>query len=265
MKHFEQIPGLPMKPTACLSLAVILSAIACAPTPAEPKPEDTEVWQPEPVVVVPGATGADAPSDAAVLFDGTNLDEWVGPDNKPAGWMVAGGVMTVVKTAGNITTRRSFDNYQLHLEWRIPPNITGDNQARGNSGLFMATVPGGGYELQILDSYLHKTYVNGQAASLYKQTPPLANAMRRPGDWQVYDVIWMRPTFHADGSVNSRARVTVFHNGVLVQNNVTLQGTTEYIGAPRITAHGATPLMLQAHDDPSEPISYRNIWLRELR
>ena len=134
--------------------------------------------------------------------------------------------MTVKKTAGNIETKRSFKNYQLHLEWRVPANITGTGQARGNSGVFLAsTGPGdGGYELQILDSYENKTYVNGQAGSIYKQHPPLVNASRKPGEWQTYDVIWTAPVFNADGTVKSPARVTALHNGVLVQNNAVLDG-----------------------------------------
>src|SRR5580692_2482402 len=148
--------------------------------PPKPKPEDTEVWQPEPKVVTPGAQNSSAPSDAIVLFDGKNLDEWVqNRDKSPAKWTVADGVMTVSKAqgVGNIETKRSFKNYQLHIEWKIPENITGTDQARGNSGVFLAsTGPGdAGYELQVLDSYNNKTYVNGMAGSLYKQSIPLAN------------------------------------------------------------------------------------------
>ncbi|MES2180005.1 MAG: DUF1080 domain-containing protein [Gemmatimonadota bacterium] len=255
-----------MKRTTYLAIALLAPVLANAQTPARaPKPEDTEYYTPEPKVIVPGAMNADAPSDAIRLFDGKNLDEWVGPNNKPAGWTVANGIMTVDKKAGDITTKRNFDNYQLHLEWRIPADISGSGQARGNSGLFLGTGPEGGYELQILDSYVNKTYVNGQAGSIYKQSPPLVNAMRKPGEWQVYDVIWTRPTFNADGSLKTPGRVTAFHNGVLVQNDYALKGTTPYIGPPKYAAHGASPISLQAHGDPSAPISFRNIWLRELQ
>jgi len=154
----------------------------------------------------------------------------------------------------------------MHLEWRIPENVTGSGQARGNSGLFLASIAAGdvGYELQILDSYENKTYVNGQAGSLYKQYPPLVNAMRPRGQWQTYDVIWTAPTFNDDGSVKTKAHVTAFHNGVLIQNNVELKGGTVYIGNPSYHKHGAAPIMLQSHGDPSEPISFRNIWIRPL-
>ena len=231
-------------------------------------PEATEVWEPEPEIVTPGAAGVlTPPADAIVLFDGAGLDQWVSDDKAeaPAQWTVSDGVVTVKKGAGNIRTRRSFTDYQLHLEWRIPDNITGQGQARGNSGLFLAsTGPGDeGYELQILDSYNNRTYSNGQAGAVYKQHSPLVNANRKPGEWQTYDVVWTAPRFNADGSLRSPARVTAFLNGVLVQNDVELQGTTVYVGKPHYKAHGPSPIKLQDHGDPSEPISFRNIWVRE--
>jgi hypothetical protein len=229
------------------------------------KPQDTEVWSPVPKIVTPGKTNADPPSDAVVLFDGRNLDAWItARDKSPAKWTVANGVMTVDKQSGDIQTKRSFRNYQIHLEWRIPENITGKDQARGNSGLYLAATPETGYELQILDSYENTTYVNGQAGSLYKQYAPLVNAMRKPGEWQVYDVVWTAPTFNTDGSMKTPGMVTAFHNGVLVQNNAVLKGGTVYTGQPAYHAHGPAPILLQAHGDPSPPISFRNIWLREL-
>ena len=240
-----------------------------AQQPASPKPEDTEVWQPEPKIVTPGATDAAPPSDAIHLFDGTDLHEWVSAqDHSPAHWDVADGILTVSKTSGtgNIETTRTFRNYQLHLEWRIPENITGSSQARGNSGVFLAsTGPGdAGYELQILDSYNNKTYVNGQVGSLYKQAIPLANPARKPGEWQTYDVVWTAPTFSPDGTVKSPAFATVLLNGVLVENHFQLQGETRYIGKPFYKAFDRAPIKLQAHGDKSEPISFRNIWVREL-
>jgi hypothetical protein len=175
-------------------------------------------------------------------------------------------VLTVNKAVGNIETRRQFRNYQLHLEWRIPEGITGSGQARGNSGLFLAgTGPGdAGYELQILDSWNNSTYVNGQAASVYKQAAPLVNAARPPGQWQTYDVVWTAPTFVADGTLKTPAYVTVLHNGVLVQNHTQLSGETLYIGKPTYHPYDQAPIKLQAHGDKSAPISFRNIWVREL-
>src|SRR6185312_8392070 len=235
-----------------------------------PRHEDTEVYTPVPKVVTPGATNAAPPSDAIVLFDGKNLDEWVtNSDKSPAKWTVADGILTVKKGregGGNIETKRTFKNYQLHVEWRIPENITGSDQARGNSGVFLAsTGPGDdGYELQVLDSYNNKTYVNGMAGSIYKQAIPLANAARKPGEWQTYDVAWTAPTFNTDGSLKTPAYVTVFFNGVLVQNHFELKGQTLYIGKPFFKKYDTAPIMLQAHGDASQPISFRNIWVREL-
>ncbi|MFI5139043.1 MAG: DUF1080 domain-containing protein [Sphingobacteriales bacterium] len=232
------------------------------------KPEDTEIWQPIPKVVTPGNTFRDAPSDAIVLFDGENLDQWVltNDTTSPAKWIVANHVMTVNKSVGDIQTKRRFMDFQLHAEYQIPTNITGSNQARGNSGIFLAALPwgAGGYELQVLDNYNNPTYVNGQVGSIYKQSIPLVNAALPPGKWQTYDVVWTAPRFNEDGSVKSPARVTVFHNGILVQNNYILKGDTPYIGQPVYRKHGPSPIKLQAHGDKSEPISYRNIWVREL-
>ena len=159
-----------------------------------------------------------------------------------------------------------FKNYQLHIEWKIPENITGTNQARGNSGVFLASTGprDAGYELQILDSYENKTYANGQAGSIYKQAIPLANPSRKPGEWQTYDVVWTAPIFNADGSLKTQASVTVMFNGVLVQNHFELTGETVFIGPPVYKKYDTAPIKLQLHGDPSEPISFRNIWIREL-
>jgi hypothetical protein len=254
--------------SATLLSCLILLAPAATAYAQQPtaKPEETEVWSPEPKVVTPGDNGA-APSDAIVLFDGKNLAEWVSTkDHSPAAWDVHDGIVTVNKKAGNIETKRSFHNYQLHLEWQEPVNVSGQGQARGNSGVFLASSGGGdgGYELQILDSYNNKTYVNGMAASIYKQSIPLANAMRKPGEWQVYDVIWTAPTFNEDGTLKTPAYVTAFHNGVLVENHFALKGETLYIGTPTYKKFDGAPIKLQAHGDPSLPISFRNIWIREL-
>jgi 3-keto-disaccharide hydrolase len=231
------------------------------------KPEDTEIWEPVPKVVTPGDHLGEAPSDAIILFDGKNLDEWVqNSDGSPAKWDVADGILTVNKNYGNIETKRKFTNYQLHIEWREPSDLEGEGQGRGNSGVFLASIGKGdaGYELQVLDSYKNKTYVNGMAGSLYKQAIPLANPARKDGEWQTYDVIWNAPVFNDDGSVKTPAYATVFFNGVLVENHFELKGPTLYIGKPEYKAHGPSPIKLQAHGDKSKPLSFRNIWVREL-
>jgi len=232
----------------------------------------TEVYEPIPPVVTPGETPCEAPSDAMVLFNGDNLDAWISSDDpsKPARWKVENGIMTVDKAVGGLTTREKFIDYQLHLEYRIPENITGEGQARGNSGVFLAYLGKKdgvfeiGYEIQILDNYHNSTYVNGQVGSVYKQVIPLANASKKPGEWQFYDIIWKAPRFNMDGTLSSPAYVTVIHNEVLVQNHAEVKGQTVWVGEPVYTKHGAAPIHLQAHGDPSEPISYRNIWLRPL-
>jgi hypothetical protein len=258
-----------MQPDRSTVVALALTMLIVAPLSARQavRPEDTEVWQPVPPVVTPGAStiGAAPPSDAIALLEGTSLDEWVAsPGRGPAGWSVADGVMTVVKSAGNIETRRRFRDFQLHLEFRIPEHITGEGQERGNSGVYLAFTGEGGYELQVLDSYGNETYVNGMAGAVYKQSIPLANASRPPGEWQTYDVVWTAPGFRADGTLEAPARVTAFFNGVLVQNDFELRGFTVYTGQPEYHAHGDAPIMLQAHGDPSPPISFRNVWIRPL-
>ncbi|MET4139361.1 DUF1080 domain-containing protein [Pedobacter sp. UYP1] len=249
--------------------SALIAGIGFATANAQAKHEDTEFYTPVPKKVTPGKTINAAPSDAVVLFDGKNLDSWVMTDDRtqPAQWTVANGQLTVNKKAGNIETKQSFGNYQLHIEWQVPKNVTGTGQLRGNSGLFLASMGKGdlGYELQILDSYDNNTYTNGMAGSIYKQTTPLVNPSLKPGDWQTYDVIWTAPTFKADSTVNTPAKVTVLYNGVLVQNNFELKGPTQYVGeASYKKAHGPLPVKLQAHGDKSEPVSYRNIWIREL-
>lgn len=252
---------------AVFTAALVAPLFACAQQSSHMKPEETEVWQPVPKIITPGATDSAPPSDAVVLFDGSNEDAWVSAeDHTPAQWNVHDGIFTVNKKGGNIETKQRFEDYQLHLEFRIPSDITGSGQARGNSGLFLAsTGPGDdGYELQILDSYNNTTYVNGQAASIYKQSPPLVNPARKPGEWQTYDVVWTAPRFNNDGSLKSPAYVTAFFNGVLVQNHFQLTGQTLYIGKPFYKAYDRAPIKLQAHGDASEPISFRNIWVRPL-
>jgi len=219
-------------------------------------PEPTEVWDPEPRIVE--TKFGDPPSDAIVLLDGTNMDEWQHvKDDRACEWTLDKKIMTVNPGQGDIKTKRSFGDCQLHLEWRTPTEIEGEGQGRGNSGVFFQ----GRYEVQILDSYENRTYANGQASSIYKQHPPLVNSTRAPGEWQEYDIIFMAPRFNADGVKVRSGSLTVFLNGVLVQNHVEIKGTTEYIGLPKNDAHGDGPIILQDH---SNPVSYYNIWIREL-
>jgi hypothetical protein len=245
------------------STVLLLSAWLCALVPAIgqydlTKPEQTEVWDPEPKVVTPAANPAAPPSDAIVLFDGTQFDQWTGKDGNSPKWSLKEGSMTVVGGTGEIKTKESFGDIQLHVEWRSP--IESDDlkgQGKGNSGIFLQER----YEVQVLNSYQNRTYANGQAGSIYKQYPPFVNACRKPGEWNTYDIIYIAPRFRKNGSVESPAYITVLHNGVIVQNHAEVQGETAYIGAPSYKAHGTAPIMLQDHGNA---VSYRNIWLRKL-
>lgn len=248
--------------SASLTLIALLAAMPVFSQQKDIKlpPEATEFWEPVPKKVTPGSQSGQAPSDAIVIFDGKNLDNFV--SGKKGGgapqWKVENGAFTVTPKTGGIKTKEGFGDMQLHIEWTSPTVIKGEGQGRGNSGIFLMSR----YELQVLDSYESRTYSNGQAGSIYKQYPPLVNAMKAPGEWNTYDVIFTAPKFNADGMLVSPARVTVMHNGILVQNNVELKGPTEYIGIPNYKAHATEmPLELQDHGDL---VSYRNIWVRKL-
>lgn len=222
------------------------------------KPEMTEVWEPEVAIVTPGEKYGDAPSDAIVLFDGSNLNEWTNDNGAPAQWIVKDGVVTVGQS--QLKTKRRYGSVQMHVEWRSPSVVKGESQGRGNSGVIFND---GRYEVQILDNYDNRTYRNGQAASVYKQYAPLVNVSKKPGEWQTYDIIFEQPHFNEDGSYLVPPKITVLHNGVLVQHNVVLRGPTAYIGMPeyQIEKHGPGFITLQNHGDA---VSFRNIWLREL-
>lgn len=199
------------------------------------------------------------PSDATVLFDGKDLSAWVAMDGSPTKWVIHDGALECVPGSGYVRTLQSFGDCQLHVEWAAPLPPKGDSQGRGNSGLFFAA---GRYEVQVLDSYQNKTYADGSAASIYGQYPPEVNASLAPGQWQTYDVVWTAPRFDADGKLLSTARVTVLHNGVLVQNNVELTGPTGWVGRAPYKAHPErTPIAFQDHGNP---VRYRNVWVREL-
>jgi hypothetical protein len=264
---------LGMRPLPLLLLTLLVARAA----DDLPAPELTEYYSPVPPVVSAPAGGV--PSDAIVLFDGQSMDRWEPSTPESLPWVISDGAMVVVsgkapaEDAARVAatpgrnpnskwagwrTKQNFGDVQLHLEFRTPAKVVGKGQGRGNSGVFFM----GLYELQVLDSYDNPTYVNGQAASVYKQFPPLVNASRPPGEWQTYDVVFIAPRFAADGSVVSPARLTAFHNGVLVQHDVVLSGPTEYRGQPKYQPHAAKlPLLLQDHGNP---IGFRNIWIREL-
>lgn len=221
-------------------------------------PTLTEIWDPVPKIVAPGKTSQDPPADAIVLFNGKDFSAWNGKGGKVIEWTIAEGAMTVKGGSGEITSKQGFGDCQLHIEWRTPAVVKGEGQGRGNSGIFLM----GKYELQVLDSYNNKTYSNGQAGSIYKQLVPLVNASKAPGEWQTYDIIFTAPRFAADGRLQSQARITVIHNGVLIQNNQSIWGGTEYIGIAEYKPHSMKePLVLQDHGDA---VSFRNIWIREL-
>lgn len=238
-----------------LSCLFLISGPAAAMDQKQ-QPELTEVWEPEPAIVTPGERGA-PPSDAIVLFDGHDLSAWRANAGEP-GWVVEDGIVTVKPGSGNIETRQPFGDVQLHIEWRTPGVVESEGQGRGNSGVFLM----GLYEVQVLDSFQNRTYSNGQAASIYKQHIPLVNASRGPGEWQAYDIVFKAPLFSSEGFLQRPAFLTVFHNGVLVQNHVELGGPTVYAGQPQYQPHSPKlPLMLQEHNNPT---SFRNIWIREL-
>lgn len=237
-------------------IALIISFTVKAQEEKLIDPELTEIWEPQPEIVTPGNEN-EPPSDAIVLFDGSSLDKWEGTEGGAAKWTVENGAMTVKPNSGSIKTKQKFTDIQLHIEWRSPEKVEGESQGRGNSGIFFQER----YELQVLDNYNNKTYINGQAGSIYKQHPPLVNACRPPGKWQTYDVVFIAPRFSEKGMLVSPGRITVFQNGVLVQHYSEIKGNTVYRGVPKYNEHGAASLMLQDHHNP---VSYRNIWVREL-
>jgi hypothetical protein len=241
----------------CFAVQRILTAqIADQKASEKWDPRLTEAWEPVPKIVTPG-TGATPPSDAIVLFDGTNTNEFTHENGLPVQWELKDGAMTVKANTGAIFTKKVFGDYQLHVEWRAPVVVKGEGQGRGNSGIFMQSR----YEVQVLDCYNNTTYPNGQTASIYKQSIPLANACRPPGEWQTYDIIYTAPRFNVDGIKTVSGYVTVIHNGVVVQNHTEIKGTTEYIGLPKNIAHGDGPIQIQDHGDL---VSFRNIWIRKM-
>jgi hypothetical protein len=252
-----------MKTPAFLAFALAAAAPAALGAP-DPNWLDHDVDRPQPAVVDPGTSSTQdqpgrPPSDAIVLFDGKDASQWVAMDGSPTKWIVHDGAFECVPGSGYARTLESFGDCQLHIEWASPSPAHGRSQDRGNSGVFFGYDQ---YECQVLDSYQNKTYADGSAAAIYGQYPPLVNASRPPGQWQTYDIIWTSPRFSADGKLVSKARETVFHNGVLVQNNVELTGPTGWIDRIPYRPHPERmPISLQDH---GHPVRYRNVWVREL-
>jgi len=248
--------------TLFLPVSLGLSAQQNTPVQNGTAPDSTD---PQPTVVTPGKVPCSqptpAPSDAIVLFDGKDLSQWESVNGGEAKWPVSGGIFTVSKKLGNIRTKQTFRDFQLHVEWRSPVDVEGASQSRGNSGIFLQ----GLYEIQVLESYQNPTYWGGHAGSIYRKASPLVNVTNPPGEWNIYDIIYTAPTFKKDGSYRTYPYVTVIQNGVVVQNNTRINETKTDTGVPTVKEHGDGPIILQAHRDktPTE-VSYRNIWIREL-
>jgi hypothetical protein len=245
-----------MNPSTHCLVTLILTASTAMAAEELPPPAATEQWDPVPPVVAAPESGA--PSDATMLFDGGSVDAWQSTEGGAPAWKIEDGALVVVPKTGGIRTKAALGDIQLHLEFRAPAGDTGTGQGRGNSGVMLM----GLYELQVLDSWKNGTYVNGQAGSIYKQHPPLANASRPPGEWQSFDIVFIAPRFSEAGELISPARITAFHNGVLVQHDSVLRGGTVYRGEPKYTPHAPKlPIELQNHGDA---VAFRNIWVREL-
>ena len=262
-KTSDARPGGIFSGARIFRLLMILSAFVVAVSGGNP-PEDLRTWaihdpaRPRPPAVDPGPAGPSvpAPAGAAVLFDGRDLSRWTAIGGGPAGWKVENGFMEVVKGTGSIRTREEFGDCRLHVEWAAPAEVRGSGQGRGNSGVFLMDR----YEIQILDGWENPTYADGMAAAVYGQYPPLVDACRRPGEWQTYDIIFRAPRFDASGGLLSPARMTVFHNGILVQDDVPLTGPTAHKARPPYAVHPEKqPLSLQDH---GHPVRFRNIWIR---
>ncbi len=259
---------------SCLSAANLPAALFAAfvaltsqfNSAAQPDPNwlAHDRTRPQPSVIDPGAPSTPdragkAPSDAVVLYDGKDLSQWVAMDGSPTRWIARDGYMECVKGSGYIRTLQNFGDCQLHVEWATPVPPQGEGQGRGNSGVFLGLDR---YEVQVLDSFGNKTYADGSAGAIYGQYPPLANVCRPPGQWQTYDIIYTAPRFDAEGKLLSPVRLTVFHNGVLIQNNVKLTGPTSWLERAPYQPHPEKqPISLQDHGNP---VRFRNIWIREL-
>ena len=238
-------------------LTGILLSLIVTSSAQTSSPKETEWYYPEPVKVTPGKVPGQAPSDAIILFDGKDMSSWETDKKEPIAWKIKDGALTVVPGTGQIWTKQHFGDCQLHIEFKSPAPEKYNGQDRGNSGVFLQSR----YEVQVLDGDNNPTYVNGMVGSVYKQQAPAVNAYTKNGEWQVYDIYFKSPKFGTGGKLESPAMVTVVLNGILVQNNYVLKGTTPYVGYPEYQPHGRLPLMLQDH---GTEVAFRNIWIREL-
>ncbi len=244
-----------LRPAMFVGLSCLLALIVLAGSALGQRFLNGIEW-PEPAVVTPGE-GTAPPSDAVVLFDGKNFDAWDGAKD----WTVdTDGAFTV---KGNLKTKQAFGDMQLHVEFAEPKEVKGSGQGRGNNGIGLMDAH---FEIQVLDSYDNKTYPEGQAASVYNQKPPMVNASRKPGEWQSYDIVFTAPQFDKESKevkVTKPAFVTVFHNGVVVQNHSEILGNTYFDKATAYTKlPEKLPIVLMYHGNP---VRFRNIWVREIK
>lgn len=235
-----------MRSFLCLVCCLAVASVACG------QEFKSGIEWPEPKVVTPGEKPSDPPSDAIVLIGTEGMSAWDGGEK----WKFEDGVATAAK--GGINTKQKFGDIQLHMEWAAPDEVKGSGQGRGNSGVFLM----GHYEIQILDSYENETYFDGQAGAVYKQSPPMVNAMKKPGQWNTYDIVFTKPVRNEKGDVVAPARITVIHNGVLLQNSYPIRGSTNWHKPPAYDRHkDAESISLQFHGNP---VRFRNMWVREI-
>ena len=245
------------KMVVCLTLGALCSAMSVYAAKEVKKYAVHDMSRPRPPVVMPADEPGGPPSDAIILFDGKSTPGLISTKGGEVGWKIENGYMEVVKKSGGIRTKEDFGNCQLHVEWATPAEVKGSGQGRGNSGIFFM----GRYEVQILDSYKNETYADGQAAAIYGQHPPMFNACREPGEWQSYDIVFLRPLFDGDKLVR-KARITVLHNGVAVHNNLEIEGSTFHKKKAAYSPHpDELPITIQNHGNP---VRFRNVWVRRL-
>jgi hypothetical protein len=242
--------------TGVLGVAILLFGSNVVAQSPNDKWLPNDMARPMPPAITFSANG-NVPSDAVVLFNGSNLDAWTGRGGSAPKWLVKDGTVEIVPGSGSITTKQSFGDAQIHVEWAEPNPASGTGQNKGNSGVIIMGV----YEIQVLDDIANKTYADGISGSVYGQYPPLVDAGKNPGEWQSYDILFRRPRFDDSGRLVAPAHITILQNGVYVQDDVTVTGPTGEPRAPYVVGPEAAPLSLQDH---GEPVKFRNIWVRPL-